>query len=285
MQKQAKHYYIGLPEWRHPDWYAEGKNPKNPLKIYAQHFTSVEGNTTFYALPNSDTVQTWHDSVPNDFRFCFKFPRAVTHDAMLRHCSKEMSEYIDRLSPLGEKLGLLWLQMSSAFQPDQLPILRTFLSSLPADFNYGIEVRHPGFFRKDETEKQFNRLLMEHNVSRVMFDTRILFANPAPDAATQKSLIEKPHIPLHVVATGDFPMLRFMSPMDLSLSKTALDQWANKTIQWIDEGKTPYLFFHTPNKAPVPALAQRFSEKITALRPDIEPITLWEKQPQQTMLF
>lgn len=279
------HYFIGLPEWRHPDWYAEGKTPKEPLKIYANHFSSVEGNTTFYALPSSTNIQAWNHAVPDTFRFCFKFPKIVTHDSMLRHCSKEVNEYIERLSPLEEKLGVLWLQMSRAFQPEQLPILKKFLDHLPKEFTYGIEVRHPGFFEKNEIEKQFNRLLMKNKINRVMFDTRVLFANPATDAASKDALIKKPRLPLHVVATGDYPMLRFISPMDMSLSETALDQWANKTIQWIDEGKTPYLFFHTPNKAPVPALAQHFSEKIAKLRPDISPITLWEKQPQQTSLF
>ena len=282
------HYYIGLPEWRHPDWYAEGKNPKEPLKTYARHFSSVEGNTTFYALPSKDIVTSWNESVPDTFRFCFKFPKAVTHELALRHCSKEVAKFIDRLSPLGDKLGILWLQMSSAFQPNHVPILETFLASLPKeskDFTYGIEVRHLGFFGKDLVEKQFNRLLIQHNVNRVMFDTRVLFANPATDAASQDALSKKPRLPLHVVATGHHPMLRFMSPMDLSLSEVALDQWVLKTIQWIDEGKTPYIFFHTPNKAPVPVLAQRFSEKITKYRPDIAPIRLWEKQPQQTSLF
>jgi len=278
-------YYIGLPEWRHPDWYAEGKNPKAPLNIYSQHFSSVEGNTTFYALPSSDMVQAWDEAVPDHFRFCFKFPQAVTHEAMLRHCSNEVSEYINKLSPLSEKLGLLWLQMSSAFKPEHMPLLEIFLANLPSNFNYGIEVRHEGFFRKDDIEKKFNQLLQKHHINRVMFDTRVLFANPAADAHSQRALIEKPRLPLHVVATGDFPMLRFMSPMDLNLSEAALDQWANKIIQWMDEGKTPYVFFHTPYKAPVPELAQRFSEKITSLRPDIAPITLWEKQPEQASLF
>lgn len=279
------HYYIGLPEWRHPDWYAEGKNPKEPLKIYAKHFSSVEGNTTFYALPSSTNIQAWNEAVPDTFRFCFKFPKTVTHDSMLRHCSKEVSEYIERLSPLEEKLGVLWLQMSRAFHPEHMSILKSFLECLPKDFKYGIEVRHDGFFQKDEIEKQFNRLLMKNKINRVMFDTRVLFANPATDAASKDALIKKPRLPLHVVATGDYPMLRFISPMDMSLSEAALDQWAHKTIQWIDEGKTPYVFFHTPNKAPVPLLARQFSEKITQRRPDIYPITLWEKQPQQTSLF
>lgn len=279
------HYYIGLPEWRHPDWYAEGKNPKEPLKIYSQHFSSVEGNTTFYALPSAANVEAWNESVPDSFRFCFKFPKTISHDSLLRHCSIEVTEFFDRMAPLTPKLGVMWLQMSKAFQPQHLPVLKTFLEGLPKDFSYGIEVRHHGFFRKDDTEKAFNQLLMEHQINRVMFDTRVLFANPANDESSQDALNKKPRLPLHVIATGDHPMLRFISPMDMHLSDTAMDQWARKTIQWIDEGKTPYLFFHTPNKAPVPQLALDFSKKVSLLRPEICPITLWDKQPQQASIF
>lgn len=282
---QLPHYFIGLPEWRHPDWYAEGKNPRDPLRIYAQHFSSVEGNSTFYALPAKDTVESWKDATPKGFRFCFKFPQAITHRAMLRHCAADTSEFLKSVAPLEERLGVLWLQMSAAFEPSDLPELKRFLTRLPEDFSYGIEVRSPGFFRKDEQERGFNRLLMDHRLNRVMFDTRMLFAHPADDEATRKSLREKPRLPLHVIATGDFPMLRFMSPMELGHSEPALDQWAAKIVQWIDEGKTPYVFFHTPYKAPVPQLAQQFSHKVHNLRPDIHPTTLWSPPPQQTALF
>ena len=285
MLEHTKHYYIGLPEWRHPDWYIEGKNPKNPLSIYAKHLSSVEGNTTFYALPSRETVKNWATSVSEEFRFCFKFPKSITHDAKLAHCSRAVGEFIERLSPIHNNLGILWLQMSSAFTPEYIPALIAFLDQLPNDFNYGIEVRNPGFFQKDDIEKQFNRALLERGVNRVMFDTRILFANPASDDATQKSLVEKPRLPLHVVATGKNPMLRFMSPMNMELSESALDQWVIKTIQWIDEGKVPYLFFHMPYKGPAPILLERFSKKISTLRLDISPITLWQKPPEQSSLF
>ncbi len=285
MPEPQQHYFIGLPEWRHPNWYAEGRNPKEPLKIYSRHFSSVEGNTTFYALPSQDKVQTWNDLVPKSFKFCFKFPKAITHDAALRHCALPVNEFLGRLSPLEHKLGILWLQMSPSFTPQQLPDLDHFLTKLPTDFNYGVEVRHPGFFAKDDKEKNFHQLLHKYRVNRVMFDTRVLFAHPANDEASKKAWKEKPHQPLHVITTGDNPMLRFMSPMNLDLSEAALDQWASKILQWIDEGKTPYLFFHTPDKSPVASLARRFSEKITALRPKISPITLWNEPPQQASLF
>lgn len=279
------HYFIGMPEWRHPDWYAQGKNLKDPLKTYAKHFTTIEGNTTFYALPSVENVEGWKASVPESFKFCFKFPKVISHDQQLLHCSQDVKAFMDRVAPLDSKLGVLWLQMSPSFGAQSLPYLQTFLEALPQSFQYGVEVRNISFFGKDQIEREFNQLLMKFDVSRVMFDTRTLFANPATDADTQDALKKKPRMPMHVIATSKYPMLRFIAPMDITLANTALDQWARKTIQWIDEGKTPYVFFHTPNLHSAPELARVFSQKVCALRGDIQPITLWDQQPQQSSLF
>ena len=278
-------YYIGLPEWRHPSWYAAGAQPKNPLQIYSRHLSSVEGNTSFYALPKPSTVELWKESTPDDFRFCFKFPRTISHDAQLRHCAREVVEFLDRVSPLESKLGVLWLHVGKEFGPEQLPILRSFLETLPKDFRYGIEVRNPNLFRKDEAEAGFNRLLQKHAVNRVIFDTRILFKHPANDSFTKEALEKKPRLPLHVVATGDQPFLRFIAPMDIELADKALDQWVSKTLQWLEEGKTPFLFFHTPDKLRAPELAEVFSQKLAAKQPSLQPISLWQQQPEQNQLW
>ena len=279
------HYYIGLPEWRHPNWYAEGNQPDQPLKIYSRHFNSVEGNTSFYALPGESTVANWQQNTPENFRFCFKFPKTISHDAQLRHCFADVHAFLDRLSPLTEKLGLLWLQMGPGFGPQNLSELDAFLQRLPNDFRYGIEVRHEGFFKKDDAEIRFNQLLMDKAVNRVMFDTRSIFAHPGSDPASLEAQRKKPGHPLHVLATGEQPMLRFISPMDISLVDKELRQWAGKTHQWLTEGRTPYLFFHTPDKRHAPQLALRFSQLLAGIDPQIQAVTLWPAQPQQEGLW
>ena len=54
------------------------------LKAYACVCNAVEGNTTFYATPDSGTVEQWRAATTSDFRFVFKLPREVTHDRRLR---------------------------------------------------------------------------------------------------------------------------------------------------------------------------------------------------------
>lgn len=75
--------YIGLPQWAHPKWVRLGITS---LEEYARHFNCVEGNTTLYALPKADIVARWHAQTTDAFRFCFKFPATISHQAALRNC-------------------------------------------------------------------------------------------------------------------------------------------------------------------------------------------------------
>src|SRR5687768_7666922 len=112
------------------------------LPRYAEVFNTVEGNTTFYALPTPDTVARWRDQVPDAFRFCFKFPRTITHDKLLVDCAAEVAEFLDRIAPLAGKLGTLMLQLPPRFGPGQLPQLAAFVDVLPREHAYAVELRH-----------------------------------------------------------------------------------------------------------------------------------------------
>lgn len=278
-------YFIGLTQWHHADWYAARYANSQALQVYAQHFSSVEGNHSFYGLPSAQAVQQWREHVPASFRFCFKFPKSISHQAQLQHCQRETTEFLQRIAPLHANMGVIWLQMSPRFSAQALPELQRFLQNLPKDFEYGIEVRHADFFNKANSERRFNRLLMASQVNRVMFDTRVLFKHPSNEAATQDALRKKPHVPLHVIATGQQPLVRFISPLSFTLADEALQQWCHKAGQWMSEGREPYFFFHTPNNQHAPLLAQRFSEKMATLYPQAQVLTLWDHRPTQTALF
>lgn len=285
MAKENSDYFIGLTQWHHPNWYPAGIDSKQALSVYAAHFSSIEGNNSFYGLPSETSISQWRTETPAGFRFCFKFPKAISHTHQLAHCDRPLAEFLDRIAPLENKLGILWLQMSHRFAPENVPQLAQFLAQLPKDFTYGIEVRHLDFFKKDDQERRFNQLLMQSGVNRITFDTRALFAHPAQDPITQEALQAKPQMPVHVLATGDCPMVRFITPLDLSLGYAYLAPWVKKVAQWLDEGKTPYLFFHTPDNREAPVLAQYFTEQLAQQRPASPPITVWKNEPPQPELF
>lgn len=150
--------YIGLPQWSHPKWVRLGITS---LEEYARHFNCVEGNTTLYALPKPEVVLRWREQTTDDFRFCFKFPATISHQAALRHCDDLVTEFLTRMSPLAPRIGQYWLQLPATFGPRELPALWHFLDSLPGEFNYGVEVRHPQFFAKGEEEQTLNQFTPE----------------------------------------------------------------------------------------------------------------------------
>lgn len=277
--------YIGLPQWHHPAWHADRPDGLMALRRYARHFGTVEGNSSFYGTPKLDTLTRWLEQTPDDFRFCFKMPRSVSHDAPLTQGHTKLGDFFCQLEPMQSRTGLIWLQISDKLGPEQLPALRQLLQRLPQELNFGLEVRHKAFFAKGKAERELNQILIEHQINRVMFDTRLLFANTATDPETLEAQRKKPCVPLHVIATGKYPMVRFISPLDTRLADSALRQWADKVCEWIDEGRQPYLFFHTPNNDLSPQLGLQFAQLLQQRLPDFDVPAPWPNVAKQQDLF
>jgi uncharacterized protein YecE (DUF72 family) len=57
-----------------------GARPKfDELAYYAEHFDTVEVNTTFYGQPKAAVAQAWADRTPPGFEFSLKLYRKLTH--------------------------------------------------------------------------------------------------------------------------------------------------------------------------------------------------------------
>ncbi|MGY3889511.1 DUF72 domain-containing protein [Aeromonas mytilicola] len=259
--------YLGLPQWSHPAWPGQllgvGAKPAEHLAHYARVFNTVEGNTTFYASPTPETVRRWADAVPDSFRFSFKFPQAISHQSDLVSADKQVTDFIQLLTPLHGQLGLLKLQLPARFGPAGLPRLAAFFEGLPPDFTYALEVRHPDFFAKGEAERALNRLLMDKGINRIMLDSRPLFSVPASLAAKNAALVDaqgkKPRLPVHLLATANSPVVRLIGLPHPEDNHPFLPSWLPHWKQWLAEGKDLYLFIHTADNTRAPELARQVS--------------------------
>jgi uncharacterized protein YecE (DUF72 family) len=54
------------------DWYPHGLDPKERLRFYAEHFDTVEVDSTFYRLPGATTSAAWAERTPDGFTFHLK---------------------------------------------------------------------------------------------------------------------------------------------------------------------------------------------------------------------
>ncbi|MCA1589786.1 MAG: DUF72 domain-containing protein [Acidobacteria bacterium] len=94
-------------------------------------------------------MEGWVEKTPANFIFSLKVPREITHDFSLRPGSYTvMEEFVATAKLLGEKLGVILIQLPASFESDKINAqnLRDFLVELPTDLRFAIEFRHPGWF-------------------------------------------------------------------------------------------------------------------------------------------
>lgn len=241
----------------------------------------MEGNTTLYALPKAEVVARWYEQTSDDFRFCFKFPATISHQAKLRGCDDLTAEFFSRLSPLANRMGQYWLQLPATFSPDALPTLWNFLDALPREFTYGVEVRHPAFFAKGDEEKALNRGLHARSVNRVILDSRPVHSAVAHNEAIIDAQRKKPKVPVHAIITASNPMVRFIGSDNMQQNQALFAVWLQTLAKW-EQTATPYLFLHTPDIAQAPELVDALWQALQAAVPSLgEAPTI----PQQSSLF
>ncbi len=253
-------YYLGLPAWGLKEWagtlYRRGSRPGDYLRQYAEVFNAVEGNTTFYSLPSPETVARWKEATPVSFRFCFKFPREISHWQGLRNAGAKTGDFLARMAPLGERLGPFMLQLPPGFGPDRAGLLERFLRALPPDFRYAVELRHPGFFASEDALRRADALLEAAGCERVILDTRPLRSGDAGHPAVAGAQHRKPDLPVTDTALGRHPLVRFIGYPDAAVNRPWLEKWSATLSRWMAEGRAPYFFAHCPDNAPMPSFAR-----------------------------
>ncbi|MEM6978724.1 MAG: DUF72 domain-containing protein [Planctomycetota bacterium] len=267
---------IGAPVWACPAWsglvYPAGTKRKDFLRWYSRMFNIVEGNSTFYGVPNQETFAEWASVSVEGFEFSFKFPRLISHEAMLTDCDREVREFLDRLRVLRDagRLGPTFLQLGPQFGPQRFRTLARFIRRLPVDMPWAVEVRHPGWFDQAENQNGLDDLLRDHGVDKVIFDSRPLYQSPPDDAIEATSQTKKPKTPIHTTVTGTRPMLRLVGRNRIEKVQPALEAWCPILAKWIDEGLRPIVFTHAPDDAKAPLLAQRLLQTLHPHLPQID---------------
>ena len=282
-------FYLGCAVWSHKEWvgnlYPPKSKPSNFLNLYSRRFTTVEGNTTFYATPSPETIQKWVEQTPDQFKFCPKVNRQITHQGLLLPHIKEALNFLSRMSGLGNRLGTTFIQLPPSYSPQYWEDLREFLEICnQSNFPLALEVRHLDWF-KPEYSDRLNALLTKLNISRVLLDTRPIYNCPDnPQALSQR---KKPKLPLQKVITGNISFIRFISHPNHQNNQSYLEQWAVNISDWLRQGKKIYFFVHCPQEIHSPETAKYFQSLLEQQECSI-PSLPWNKldpHPQQLSLF
>jgi uncharacterized protein YecE (DUF72 family) len=160
---------IGTAGWSVPSQHAAlFPSAGSHLERYSTMFNAVEINTSFYRPHKRATYERWAASVPEDFRFAVKIPRAITHERRLEGAEDLLERFLDETAGLGEKIGpfLLQLPPSLPFKQPAEAFLRALRSS--TDRALACEPRHASWFASG-----VNNLLIDLKIAGVA-------ADPAP---------------------------------------------------------------------------------------------------------
>jgi len=191
-------------------FYPKGMRSADYLAFYAEHFQTVEIDSTFYGCPSVRTVSNWGARTPDDFIFAVKVPQVITHEKVLVDCASEFEEFVKTMDILGPKLGPMVFQFpvfdkwKFPKQDSFLTVLAPFLEKLPADHKFAIEIRN-----KTWLDAKFADLLREHNVALALTDTSFM---PRPWEMKEK----------FELITADFTYVRWLG--DRSLRAAAMSR-------------------------------------------------------------
>ena len=225
--------HVGTSGYNFPEWkgtfYPEKLPAAKMLPFYAEHFSAVEINYTFYRMPNAKTVSGWNQAVPAGFTFVLKASQRITHIGRLRAVDDPLRYFTETVRPLGDKLGPILFQLPPNFKKD-LARLKDVLTLFPADLRCAWEFRHDSWFADDVYDA-----LRTGNAALCVADT---------DAG---------HTPL--VATADFGYLRLR---DEGYTKPDLGQWAASVKTLGKDWKDAFVFFKHEESGEGPKLAEEF---------------------------
>ena len=228
---------IGTSGWSYQHWtgrfYPEELASSEWLAYYAQRFSTVEVNNTFYQLPKEHTVQLWNEHTPAGFRFAVKGSRFITHVRKLREAEKSTERLITVVEALGEKLAVLLWQLPPTLERDP-QLLDEFLGALPRYLRHAVEFRHESWL-VDETYE----VLRHHGVANV---------NASSD-----------RMPTDLTVTGDFVYVRFhgLAGYHGAYVGRALDVWVDFLREQSLAGRDAYVYFNNDAEACAPADAER----------------------------
>jgi uncharacterized protein YecE (DUF72 family) len=135
------------------------------LRFYAEHFDTVEVNTTFYGQPRAEVTAGWAARTPSAFQFSLKLYQKFTHPRMFRDAAlksapgsegalldllatvtqSDIDEFMAGIEPIARpgKLAALLAQFPPSFKNS--PASQEYLSQLLrlfADYPIAVELRH-----------------------------------------------------------------------------------------------------------------------------------------------
>ena len=257
-------------------WYPEGTPAKERLAYYAERFSTVEVDSTYYRVPTEQMVRGWAERTPDDFVMHVKaFGLMTRHPVKLEQVppdlreglpvdhrgrvdrpprelrAKVFEEFLGSLAPLRDsgKLGGILFQMPPyvVWKPSSLDYLEWANEQLGDDLML-FEPRHRSWFAED-VRNELLRWLEEREIAWVVVDA------PKVDAGNVPATLVAVTSPVAYVrfhgrnagtwnVRGGSAAQRF----DYTYGEDELREWVGPLRELSGEAQEAYAFFNNNNQ-------------------------------------
>jgi uncharacterized protein YecE (DUF72 family) len=191
--------FLGTSSWKYRGWrgqlyddsryiwhgrFSTARLEKYCLTEYAQVFKTVCVDAAYYKFPDNAYLQQLSSQVPPDFQFAFKVTDQITvrrfpnlprfgtragnvNDDFL-NAALFASDFLEPMKSVRRHVGLFIFEFSRFYPADFkrgrdfVEALDQFLSQLPKDWPYGVEIRNAHFLHPD-----YFAVLARHRVAHV----------------------------------------------------------------------------------------------------------------------
>jgi uncharacterized protein YecE (DUF72 family) len=257
--------HIGTQGWNYEGWVGSFYPPKTRagdyLDLYVKAFSTVEIDSSFYAIPSANSIKSWRSRAPAGFTYSLKLPQEITHQNRLQESDDALARFCQRVRELEEKLAIILIQLPPDFSPRSLSALENFLPLLPTDLRFAIEFRDRAWLGEEIGERVLS-LLHAHQVALTLADSKWL------PRELMFRLVDRP--------TASFAYLRWLGPRELTdYSRVQLNRdrelsaWAEAVAILRQQVTEIYGYFNNHFQGHSPASCNQFKRLVG--QPVVEP--------------
>jgi uncharacterized protein YecE (DUF72 family) len=215
--------------------YPKGTKDTLLMDQYIAQYRCLEFNGTHYRIYTPQEVRRWSGKATGkDFQFLPKFPQSITHQSRFLNVEAETAAFLEGVEAFRPNLGPLFLQLSEYYGPapaNQRNLYR-YLATLPNDFEYFLELRHPGWF-SGPVLREWTTALRDMGIGAVITDT-----------PGRRDVV-------HMRLTTPRVFVRFVGKARHPSTYQRVEDWATRMKGWLNAGlKQAEFIAHCGHSAP-----------------------------------
>lgn len=247
VKRVSTNIHIGTSGWSYKAWkglfYPQELSSSKWLDYYQTIFSTTEINGSFYRLPSVETVEKWTAQVPDDFLFCPKMSRFLTHLKKLREPEEPLERFFSVFEAMKKKMGPVLVQLPAmlTFNYDVAEQFYRLLKFSYSSYQFVMEVRHSSWLQEESVT-----LMAAFDIGFVISQSGNLF--PYAETVTAKNIYVRFHGPEALYAS--------------SYNDEMLQDFARKFRQWAAEGHEVWAYFNNDINGYAPADAQRLQRMV-----------------------